>query len=508
MSRVKTTLWNLAFNYVSFLLVVISAFVLVPLYLAYLPTRLYGAWLAASNVLSWITLVDPGIATVLMQRVASAYGENDYRAVHALASAGLMLALVTSGLILLLGIGVSAYVGDWFQLSDITMRASLSNAFLVAVIGTALTVASYPVTTINQGLQCKWGPGLVYLVATLTSYVATVVLLIGGYGLMGLAFGIVIRGSLLLLGNVGYLVWRFSTELHGFRLSTQKIREIVGLSGYQFFGQAGSILSTQIELFVIAKFLTPEVVPVFVLTKRAPDTLKMLAERPSTAFMPAVAHAAGAGETARARTILLRLTRMVIWVVGLLIGGVAVLNDDFVRLWVGTEFFAGWAINAVVCVSLLVTVLVRNFANLCQALGNIKGSGIAVFFEGLMCSGLLLLGVTYLGLIGVALAPLLATLAVSAWYFPRSFGQLLQVNLADLIVTSREFVRAGLSLVVPTAVLWSAQPDGWIAFSFAVATFSALYAGALCLVSGEFRGECRSLIKLIRSRQTAETAEN
>ena len=50
---------------------------MVPLYLKYIPVELYGAWLATGNIVNWLLVVDPGISTVVMQRVGKSYGADD-----------------------------------------------------------------------------------------------------------------------------------------------------------------------------------------------------------------------------------------------------------------------------------------------------------------------------------------------------------------------------------------------------------------------------------------------
>lgn len=42
--------------------------ILVPIYLVYIPKDLYGYWLATGNILTIISLLDPGIGGVVTQK--------------------------------------------------------------------------------------------------------------------------------------------------------------------------------------------------------------------------------------------------------------------------------------------------------------------------------------------------------------------------------------------------------------------------------------------------------
>src|SRR6187455_2754593 len=70
---------------------VVQAFVLIPLCLSALGAQLYGAWVAASELLNWIQLLDIGIPYLLTQRVGAALGRGDRADAARWSATGLML---------------------------------------------------------------------------------------------------------------------------------------------------------------------------------------------------------------------------------------------------------------------------------------------------------------------------------------------------------------------------------------------------------------------------------
>jgi len=71
-SRKAATIANLLFQYVTIGLAIIRGFLLVPLYLRYIDYRMYAAWLATGNVVSWLTIAGGKITSLVRQQVAAA----------------------------------------------------------------------------------------------------------------------------------------------------------------------------------------------------------------------------------------------------------------------------------------------------------------------------------------------------------------------------------------------------------------------------------------------------
>jgi len=488
-SRIRTTQWNLLFHYVSIGLMMISGVVLVPLYLRYISLDLYGAWLATGNVLMWLTAVDPGLSTVLQQRVGTAYGKGDIQSVRGFMAAGLLLSAAISVLLVLLGYATIDYIPAWLRLPDDLDQSLLLQAFWIAVLGSSLSLFSYSITAISQGLQSSLGIGLVYVVVHVLDIVLILVLLFAGFGLLALAFSALFRGVGLLAGNAGYLCWRLFREKIGFSFSTQNIAELIKLVPFTFSARAGGLIANNVDAFVVARFLGVDIVPVLILTRKAIDISRKLVERPAIAFMPAVSHLVGAGETHKAKNVLARLVYMKIWLLALTFGGLVSMNDDFVRLWVGEQLFAGYAINVLLCFGLLLAAMTRSLANLCMALGDIKRNSLMILAQSLIFILLVLLGAKYFELIGVVLAPLIAMLLISVWYFPRSFSSMLRLSAGERMGMLSEFIISLLAASAPVYLFADIAPQGWLEFCGLVLAFSLAYGLLLCGISSAFRKE-------------------
>jgi O-antigen/teichoic acid export membrane protein len=190
---------------------------------------------------------------------------------------------------------------------------------------------------------------------------------------------------------------------------------------------------------------------------------------------------------------------MTFWLMGLLAGGFIAFNEDFVRLWVGQNLFAGTTINLLIVANFVLGVLSVAFGNLCMSLGNIKSNSIAVMIQNMLYIPLIFLGVRYLGLLGVVVAPVLATLFVTGWYYPYSFTKTLKYLSHERLQLLRE---GGISFTI--AIIYSAlfghwNPERWIDFGALLASFSSCYVVSLLVFSKPFRNEARQILSQIKN---------
>jgi len=473
---------------------------MIPIYLKFIPLNLYGAWIATGNILVWLSAIDPGLSTVLQQRVGAAYGQKDFQAIQEIIVGGLCITVIIVTFIMILGFLLTNYLYSWLNLPSSVNESMIIQAFTLALIGTALMIFSYSITAANIGLLASLGIGIIFVVVTVLSIVLTVILLYSNFGLLSIPIGTIFRGAGLLLGNAGYLLWRLTSEKIGFSISFYKVSSLVKLISYTFLGRVGGVIASNVDLFIVSRFLGPEVVPVLHLTRKAPEMSRMFIERPPIAFMPAVSHLVGSGEIYKARRAILRLIRIILWLLGLILGGFIALNDDFVGLWVGQHLFAGQSINLIICGSIFLAMTISSLANLCFALGNIKGNSLVSFVQSLLSILLVIAGVKHFGLIGVVLAPVIAMLAVSSWYFPLTFSRLLKLSREDHKDIAREFLGALVVIVPLTLAFIFLHPAGWSQFIVLVATYCLIYGIGLYLISIQFRSEIKKRLRPFTSK--------
>lgn len=72
-SKTKSSIINLLFNYANVSFVIINGLILVPLYLTYFSVGTYGSYLSSGNIVGMLGLLEGGMSYVLTQRLSNCY---------------------------------------------------------------------------------------------------------------------------------------------------------------------------------------------------------------------------------------------------------------------------------------------------------------------------------------------------------------------------------------------------------------------------------------------------
>mgnify|MGYP006097321571 CR=1 FL=1 len=76
-NKVKSATFNYIFSFSSVFFAILTSLLLIPFYLQYISLSDYGAWIASSALIGMIGLLDPGIGTILTQRLSVFYELKD-----------------------------------------------------------------------------------------------------------------------------------------------------------------------------------------------------------------------------------------------------------------------------------------------------------------------------------------------------------------------------------------------------------------------------------------------
>lgn len=471
---------------------------MVPLYLRHIPVDMYGAWLASGNILFWLSSFDMGISAVIVQRVGSAYGRRDITAIGGFATAGILICAFLGLLVITAGALAAPYVPNLVQLSEASGASNLSKAFMIAAIGSGLSALGFGIQGANSGLQESFSIGLVSVLAQLSALIATLMGILMGYGVYALAIGILVRPLIDILGNVIILYKRKRVDSIDFSLSKLYIVDISKMLGFTSLGKAGVAISDRIDGFLLARFLGPETVPIYMLTRRGMDIVKHIFIRPGNALVPTISHLMGEGKTARGKEIMIRFITILIWASGLSTVGFILLNHQFISLWVGEDLYAGNGVNLALVSVLALGILGLNLGLICKAMGDIVNMAITSVTRAVVVAALMIPGIYFFGIIGAATAPIGGFILVYLPYALISFHKHLKFNLKDWTKLSIQVIHTGVSIISLILIVPLVEADNWIRFAQNVVVVTTTFFILLCLLSSTLRSEAKISVRTIR----------
>jgi O-antigen/teichoic acid export membrane protein len=467
-------------GYATTAVTVAQGLVLVPLYLHYIGPRLYGVWLASGDILAWLSLLQMGSGSLLIQRVSHALGrgDRDLAARYYATGLGLLLALTT--MIVAGAFAVAPWFPAWMGVKGAEVTLT-STCFVAASFATAANILGEGIGGLAAAVQAPGIKTTAAVVGGLAGLATTLALLFSGRGLWAIPIGLIVRSAMLLLANLANAAWLYRRWIaRPFRPSSAVLREMGGLALPMFGASLGNALLGRSEAAVVAVMLRPELATLLVLTRRGADVVRMLVNQFNAAAFPGFAHLVGTRQTEKAWRVYGEIMRLYMPVSVLLVAAYLALNRSFMTAWVGGQEFGGGLLTVVIAAATLATCRSGFLGFLLGATGAIVRSNVLVLVESIVRFPLLLGLLALIGLPGAPLAALL-TAVVAGWIArrwtqralapgaPREAGPAVSTAVA---VEALVLIAAALA----GARLWSTSWFGFVTFAVVVGAVEALIA--------------------------------
>lgn len=148
----KILRWRFIFQFGWVITNIINSILLLPLYIKFINANTLGVWLATSGILYWMTIIDPGVGEVLQQKIAELRGKNEHGEIGHTVGSGLFASMLILLFSVVLGIVVYFLLGTIIN-KDVSQYPNLSNALFITIVSTGLSLVSFTLTGINQGLH-------------------------------------------------------------------------------------------------------------------------------------------------------------------------------------------------------------------------------------------------------------------------------------------------------------------------------------------------------------------
>jgi O-antigen/teichoic acid export membrane protein len=434
-TRKKNTFIHLAFSYTNSAIAFVNGILIVPIYLNYIDTTSYGAWLATGNLLTWLTIADPGTSNVTIQRIAKTTGKPDRAMLPYQVSSSIVVSFLASLVCLIAGLIFAGYVGAILNVKDTAVIAQTELAFQIAMIAVAIALFEYSIYAILVGLQYQFYTGMSRTIGRLIGIIVSLTMVVKGFGIMGIAVGVLITNSLSLSFNIIFLVSK-NIQL---RWSLRYFKAYVKIFSVTFFSRVFSTLYENIDLILVSRILNPTVVAQLEITRRPMKYLQGFLVAPSQSLMPTLSNYFGENKPKMARTLIEKLIVgffCVFFITGL---GFMMFNESLVKFWVGEQYYIGTVINTILSIGIVISMFNYILSNINTSMGNIKGASYATIVNSI--AGLLLMIIlgNQFGLIGIIIAPIVTMVFTQLWYYLNfidrqiNFSQTLWLTLGKVI---------------------------------------------------------------------------
>ena len=406
MNRTRNALVAAAFAYVNFGVALVSGIVLVPLILRSLGTRPYSLWLTTGELLVYAGMLDFGVLTMLPWMVAQADGRDDVAEIRCILSRALAIT-VGAGMLL-----AAVVLAAW---TIVPSALALGKADFEVVAGPLLVVvaamvATYPAKIFHAalvGLQDVRFTGCLAVCQTALSVGLTVWLLAAGYGLYAIATAAALPPAAAAVASLFRLRVIKPAAVRGWPApDIASLRAMVVDGAGAWIGGVGWTMVAATSGIVITSLGHPETVVVYACTAKLSQLLFHLSRVLPDSALVGLAQIDGGGHTDRLRLVVTRMLRVHLVLSGAAAIAALCFNPLFVRLWVGSAYFGGNALNVALVGALVSISLAHGLVSCAAVLGYRRQVGVVTLAYGILTVTFAVVLGRVFGLAGVAIAPI------------------------------------------------------------------------------------------------------
>jgi O-antigen/teichoic acid export membrane protein len=347
---------------------------------------------------------DLGLASLTIQRVASAYGKNELAKMGEYCFSGLLAISTLLSLMFILGYLASHFILEIFPNVNLEENTLLVNAFRIALIALVFSLLNNTVEGILNAMQLSFFPKLIQIVAILISLSILFLLLKTDEPLLAIPIAALIRAMITVIPNFVYLCFvLIRKEIKLFRGSRLALNEYLALGPSLFFSKLGTSLTSNLEPVLINAFISPETATSFAVSKKLGALVQTFFNRTAGILFPSLSNLFSENAIHYYATV----KRIFTWLLSfaaLSFLGFAMINEWFVAMWVNEDQFIGIAVTVLISLYLY-TGFVSNLLSYSLGTANeIKFASVFIGYESLLKVLLLFILVYFFGVIGIPMA--------------------------------------------------------------------------------------------------------
>ncbi len=395
----KVLKWNFVFQYGYVLTNIFNSIILLPLYIKHIDSATLGIWLATGNVLAWITLADPGIGDVLQQKIAELRGKNLNEEIGLTIGSGIVASSIILVLSILVGFVFYFLLGTIIN-KDVSIYPHLQTALMLSIIAIGMSLVSFSMSGINQGLQNSADVAKATVLANVLFLVVNILFLYQGFGVISIAFSNLTRSVFINIYNIVSMRQVLHRENLKLDFNMPFFKRFIKIFSFTSVSRIIIGLSGSVDMIMLARFIPPSMITVYEINKRPINMTSGLIGRHSVALMPLISHGKGKGDEEsiikfigsnfRIYSYAILFTSFMFWLT----------YRNLISVWTGSSKYAGDTVLHLLIANFFLGLIGYFMSNMCYALGDIKMNSLINMIKGILLGTVMYFVAQRYGIIG------------------------------------------------------------------------------------------------------------
>jgi O-antigen/teichoic acid export membrane protein len=349
---------NALSSYAFFFVGALITFFISPLLIGFLGANNFGIWKTVIKFLDFATVADGRSSQALKWVIANKAGQTDNTQKQQAVGSALrvcvlffpLLLLIVALLIYFLPSSINSLAGEkatYVQYVGLILGINI-------ILGPLLAIPDSVLVGSNQGYRS-------IILRTFWLIVTNVVILYfvyKGYSLLSMAVVMVtttvLNGISTYFITVKYIPW-----LGVLKPEKEQFKTFLGFSSWILVWAfvAKALLTT--ELLLLSYLAGAELVSSYVFSTYVTQLGLALALMTASALTPSLGRLIGEGNYQKSGDLITNIRKINLFIAVVIGGGVIILNESFITLWVGEEFYLGKWINLLIVIAFVQVVLLQ-----------------------------------------------------------------------------------------------------------------------------------------------------
>jgi len=300
---------------------------------------------------------------------------------------------------------------------DVTKYPNLQIALFLSIIATGMSLVSFSMSGINQGLHNASPVAISSITANILFLIVNILLLLLGFGVISIAFANLCRAVYINIYNFSALKILLNKEKIAIVFKVDHFKKFIKIFSFTSMASIIGGFSASMDTIVLARYIAPFMITIFEINKRPVQLTQSMVGRHSVALMPIISHAAGRGDKPGIMDLIHKQFKYYSYA-AIFIGIIFCYEyRDLISAWTGQGKFAGNTILYLLVANFFFGLIGYFMQNMGYALGDIKMNSLVSICKGLGIGGLYYVFGKNYGIIGILSVMLFGNLVVEFSYF-------------------------------------------------------------------------------------------
>ncbi len=338
MSLASKTLKNSTYSVFAFAWPLALAFFATPYIVNKLGQEYYGVLALVTSFIGFFAVLDFGVAPALVKYVAELRTKKEYTRLSMIFSSAVFFYLAIGSIGALLIIFASPYFINLVIKNSSLEFNFIYSIFIIASFGFVINMLLSAYSALPSALQRFDITGKINIFISTLSTIGVVSLLFAGFGLKAVVIFNIITSTLGLV--VYYVIDRKLLPKVKLTINVDRgsFKTIMGFGGVAFLASISGLVISQLDRLILGAMMGPTDVTYYVIPGNLTIKILGFVNAITTVIFPLTASLLAAGETVNLQKLYKRATRLISFLLVLIVVPAIIMANKFLLYWIGPEF--------------------------------------------------------------------------------------------------------------------------------------------------------------------------